>query len=112
MNETMESLNTRETKHQILARLLADTEKPQINGRVSFVDSIEFRREQYGLSQREFAFILRMSESKYSELKNQKINLTKPQAARLFQIGVPAEAILIELVRIVRSKNKIIGESA
>lgn len=105
MSEELATLNAREPKFQIIARLLADTEKPLI-GQADFIESIEFRRDQYGLTQREFAFILGMSESKYSELKSKKINLTKPQAARLFQIGVPAEAILIELVRIVRLKNK------
>lgn len=98
-------LNTREPKPQIIARLLTAVEKPLAAG-CDFIESMEFRRNQYGLTQREFAFILGMTESKYSELKSKKINLTKQQAARLFQIGVPAESILIELVRIVRSKNK------
>lgn len=104
MKTDLEILNTPEPRHQIIARLLAETEKP-MQCQADFIESIEFRRDQYGLTQREFAFILGMSESKYSELKSKKINLTKPQAARLFQIGVPAEAILIELVRIVRSKK-------
>lgn len=59
----------------------------------STVDMVEFRREQYGLTARQWATILGTSPSHYSEFVNGKRGLTLAQAARAYEFGVPPDCL-------------------
>lgn len=59
----------------------------------SQVDALEFRRNQYGLTQEKWAAVLNIQPSHYSEILTGKRNLTLRVAARAFRFGVPAEAL-------------------
>lgn len=56
----------------------------------SIVDAVEFRRDQYGLTQRDWAKIIGIQAGHYSEFKQGKRKLTLNQAAKCFYYGVPA----------------------
>ncbi len=57
------------------------------------VDALEFRRDQYGLSQSEWAYILGLSPSHYNDFIKGRRGLSLQVAAKAFEYGVPAEAI-------------------
>lgn len=59
----------------------------------SIVDAVEFRRDQYMLTQREWAKVIGISQSHYSEFVHGKRGLTLAQAAKCFEYGVPAECL-------------------
>jgi hypothetical protein len=59
----------------------------------SIVDAVEFRREQYGLTQSQWAYVLRMQPSHYSEFVASKRALSKRSMGYAFAYGVPAEAL-------------------
>lgn len=59
----------------------------------TIVDALEFRRDQYGLTQRDWAYVLGMQQSHYSEFVHGKRGLTLAQAAKAFEFGVPATAL-------------------
>jgi antitoxin component HigA of HigAB toxin-antitoxin module len=59
----------------------------------SIVDAVEFRRDAYQLTQRDWAKVIGISESHYSEFVSGKRNLTLKQAANCFSFGVPAECL-------------------
>jgi antitoxin component HigA of HigAB toxin-antitoxin module len=61
---------------------------------VSVADALEFRRDQYGLTQSEFAAVLGMQKSHYSEVLSGKRRLPLEATKRAFAIGVPAEVLL------------------
>lgn len=90
---TLAELNKREPKPAMVLRLLNEAQigKPVD---VSVADALEFRRDQYGLTQREFAAILGMYPGHYSEVVNGKRNLPLEATKRAFAIGVPAEVLL------------------
>lgn len=59
----------------------------------SIIDAVEFRRDQYMLTQSDWAKVIGIQKSHYSEFVNGKRNLTLAQAAQCFAFGVPAEAL-------------------
>ena len=59
----------------------------------SIVDAVEFRRDQYQLTQKQWASVIGISQSHYSEFVNGKRGLTLAQAAKCFEYGVPAECL-------------------
>lgn len=59
----------------------------------SVVDAVEFRREQYQLTQGEWAKIIGIQQSHYSEFVNGKRKLTLAQSGKCFAFGVPAECL-------------------
>lgn len=61
--------------------------------RVSVLDAVEFRREAYDLTQSEWASLLGMAQSHYSEFVNGKRELPKNAMAVAFEYGVPACAL-------------------
>ena len=59
----------------------------------SIIDAVEFRRDQYGLTARDWAFILGISQGHYSEFAHGKRDLPKKSMAKAFEYGVPAAAL-------------------
>jgi antitoxin component HigA of HigAB toxin-antitoxin module len=59
----------------------------------SMIDAVEFRRDQYQLTQSEWAKVIGIRPSHYSEFSNGKRCLTLAQAAQCFAFGVPAECL-------------------
>ena len=59
----------------------------------SIIDAVEFRRDQYMLTQAQWAKVIGISQSHYSEFVHGKRNLTLKQAAKCFEFGVPAECL-------------------
>lgn len=90
---TRADLNKREPKPAMTLRLLTEAQTGKM-GDVSIADALEFRREQYGLTQREFAAILGLQNGHYSEIVNGKRRLPLGATKRAFAIGVPAEVLL------------------
>jgi len=89
---TLKALNTPEPKEYLIARLLVESQGKK--GDVSVASALEFRREQYGLTEREFAFILGILPSHYNEVIHERRQLTKKLMRRAFAIGVPAAVLL------------------
>lgn len=56
----------------------------------SVVDAVEFRRYAYDLTQSEWAYVLGIQRSHYSEFVNGKRSLPKKAMAKCFEYGVPA----------------------
>lgn len=90
---TLADLNKREPKPAMILRLLKKAQMGKASD-VRIADALEFRRDQYGLTQREFAAILGLQNSHYSEIINGKRRLTIGATKRAFAIGVPAEVPL------------------
>lgn len=59
----------------------------------SIVEALEFRRNQYGLTQTEWATVLGMGQSHYSEFVSGERSLPKHAMAAAFHYGVPAECL-------------------
>ena len=59
----------------------------------SIIEAVEFRREQYGLTKRDWAKVIGLTAGHYTEFTQGKRNLTLKQAAKCFQFGVPAELL-------------------
>lgn len=59
----------------------------------STVDAVEFRRDAYGLTQKEWAKVIGIRQSHYSEFVHGKRSLTLKQAARCYEFGVPADCL-------------------
>lgn len=76
----------------LIARLL--TEARGNTSEVAIGAALEFRREQYNLTQDEFAFILGVRPSHYSEVVRGRREITKKTMRRAFAIGVPAAVLL------------------
>lgn len=89
---SLETLNVPEPKEAIMGRLLIECcGKP---ADVTVSSALEFRREQYGLSEREFAYILGLQPSHYNEIVNGRRDITKKAMRRAFAIGVSAAVLL------------------
>ena len=84
---------TKEPKPAMLLRLLAEAQAGKSCG-VSIVDVVEFRRDQYGLTQSEFGALLGMTSSHYSEFVRGRRNMPLNARIRAFAIGVPADVLL------------------
>lgn len=89
---TLKALNTPEPKERVMGRLLIACCGKSAD--ISISSALEFRREQYGLSEREFAYILGLQASHYNEIVHGHRELTKKAMRRAFAIGVPAEILL------------------
>ena len=81
----------KESKEQILARLFAEISELQID---KISAALEFRRDQYGLSTSEFAAVLGISNTRYSEIKNCKRDLPIGALRRAIAIGVPHTTLI------------------
>lgn len=101
----VDELNIREPKASVLSRLHKDiqnnTHYMVMNDKSvpcwnELIHAFEFRRDQYGLKQAEFASMLGMLPSHYSEFVNGKRNLPQVALKRGFAIGIPAATILRE----------------
>mgnify|MGYP000917390101 CR=1 FL=1 len=77
----------------MILRLLTEAQVGKVVD-VSVADALEFRRDQYGLTQSEFAAILGLQKGHYSEIVNGKRQLPIGATKRAFAIGVPAEVLL------------------
>lgn len=93
MTIALDQLNIREPKPKMILRLLSEAQAGKIT-EVSIVDALEFRRDQYGLTKEEFAAILGLQKSHYSEIVMGKRGLPINATKRAFAIGVPAEILL------------------
>lgn len=85
---------TTPTRAQVMSNLFSELavqkEVPTI------ADALEFRRDQYGLSQADFAFVLGIQPSHYSEVINGKRSLPMTAMKAAYKIGVPAEILLCQ----------------
>lgn len=90
---TRAELNKREPKPAMILRLLTEAQMGKAVD-VSVADALEFRREQYGLTQSEFAAILGLQNGHYSEIVSGKRRLPLGATKRAFALGVPAEVLL------------------
>lgn len=86
-------LNITEPKDALIRRLKRQANRVR-KPKVSIIDALEFRREQYGLTATEFASILGFAQTHYSEFVNGKRRLPRAAMCRAFAIGVPAEVLL------------------
>ena len=86
-------LNTPEPLEALRYRLLREAERG-VQCEVSETEALEFRRLQYGLSRRDFAEILGIMPSHFSEVVNGKRRLPINAVARAAAIGVPVSAML------------------
>lgn len=59
----------------------------------SVIDAVEFRREEYGLNQSQWAKVLGLTRSHYSEFINEKRALPSKAMANAFCFGVPADCL-------------------
>ena len=59
----------------------------------SIVEALEFRREQYGISQKEWAKLIGIAQTHYSEFVNGKRDLSKKAMAGAYEFGVPADCL-------------------
>ena len=59
------------------------------------IEAVEFRRDAYGLDCRQWAAVLGMAPSHYSEFINGKRPLPKRAMTNAFAYGVPAEALFL-----------------
>jgi len=59
----------------------------------SIIDMLEFRRDQYGVTAKDWAFILGISAQHYSEFVNGRRELPKKAMGKAYEYGVPAEAL-------------------
>lgn len=63
-------------------------------GNNNLVDVLEARREEEGMTQAEFAKVLGISPSLYSEVRSGKRRLSLDSRKRAFAIGIPAGVLL------------------
>ena len=89
----LQQLNTTEPLEALRYRLLREAERG-VQCAVSEADALEFRRDQYGVSQRDFAEILGIMPSHYSEVARGKRRLPINAVARAVAVGVPVAALL------------------
>ena len=87
------TLNIREPKPTMLLRLLTQA---QVGAKceASLVESLEFRRDQYGLNRRDYAALLGLTPGHYSEVCGGKRRLPMGATKRAYAIGVPSDALL------------------
>lgn len=77
-----------------MRRLLAEVRRKPAAELPTIHEALEFRREQYGLTQREFARLLGMGHTHYSEFANGKRQLPRKAMGNAYRIGVPADVLL------------------
>jgi antitoxin component HigA of HigAB toxin-antitoxin module len=106
-NTSAVAINETEPRPAMILRLLNEAQIGK-SCEVSLIDALNFRRDQYGLKNSEFAAILGMTQTHYSEFINGKRNLPLNARIRAFSIGVPAEVLLqpgSEMVRQSRERR-------
>lgn len=92
-DEQLETLNKPEPYGVRLTRLLNEA-SAGVSSDVSEADALEFRREQYDLTAGDYAAVLGMAQSHYSEVINQRRRLPVNSIARAVAIGVPIAPLL------------------
>ena len=94
MADPQSELNAPEPLPQLLARLYAEAAgKPQS---ITAVDALEFRRDAYGLNQQQWAALLLIGQSHYSEFVKGRRPLPKIAIKRAYALGVPADVLLAQ----------------
>ena len=92
-NKELQRLNEPESKTDIICRLIKEVDKG-VPCEVSAGEALEFRREAYGLSVKDFCYVLSIGKTHYSEIINGKrrppINLVRNANC----IGVPLNSLL------------------
>lgn len=83
MTTALDQLNIREPKPTMILRLLSEAQAGKI-AEVSLADALEFRCDQYGLTKGEFAAILGLQKSHYSEIVLGKRRLPITATKRAF----------------------------
>lgn len=91
--KTLSALNTPESKRQRINRLKKEALRRPVKI-PSVADALEFRRYCYELTAGEFANILGLCPSHYSEIVSGKREITKRAMKRAFAVGVPAAVLL------------------
>jgi hypothetical protein len=66
---------------------------PLTKGIPSTVEAVEFRREQYALNCAQWAYVLGMNPTHYSEFVHGHRSIPKEAMAQAYAYGVPAEAL-------------------
>lgn len=92
-----------ETKKQIIERLQDMIEKgldPSPYTMSRDIDALEFRRDQYRLNQEEFAALLKVDPTHYSEFKHCKRALPVQAIQRAIIIGVPMRCAFNSVYRL------------
>lgn len=92
-NTNLNALNVAEPRPAMILRLLTEAQVGKACD-VSILDALDFRREQCGLKRSEFAAILGMTPTHFSEVMAGKRNLPLNARIRAFAVGVPAEVLL------------------
>lgn len=87
-----------EMKKQIIKRLEEEI-KRELVCRVMDIDALEFRRDQYGLNQYEFAALLNVDPTHYSEFIHCKRALPVQAIQRAIIIGVPLKCAFNSVFR-------------
>lgn len=93
MHTDLETLNKREPQPVLILRLIAEAQARQPVS-VSLPDMLEFKRDQYSLTKAEWASVLGLGVSHYSEVLRGKRGLPLSATKRAFAIGVPADVLL------------------
>lgn len=93
MSESRRATNGQEPKPAMILRLLSEAQAG-VKSAVTLVEALEFRREQYGLSRREFAAVLGFTPARYSDICSGRRRLPLDATKRAYAIGVPANALL------------------
>lgn len=83
-------MDGRESKQDIMHRL----RNSKVMSPVSLIDALEFRRRQYDLTQRDFAELLGITPTSYSEIITGRRRLPINATKRAYAIGVPANCLL------------------
>lgn len=96
-------MNKTESKAELIARLTEEADTGTVatvamsgrEERVSLITALEFRRDQYGLTKAEFARILGMHRSNYSDFTSGgRCGFPLSARKRAYAIGVPANVLL------------------
>lgn len=104
-NTNPNALNSAEPRPAMILRLLSEAQTGKACD-VSIIEALEFRRDQYGLRASEFAAILGMTPTHFSEVMAGKRNMPLNARIRAFAIGVPAEILLQPGSEMVRQSRK------
>lgn len=82
-----------DSKAELIHCLMAEADAGVVC-KVSVIDALDFRRDQYGLTWAEFGAILGISASQMSYFKTGRRRLPLNAMKRAYAIGVPADVLL------------------
>jgi transcriptional regulator with XRE-family HTH domain len=89
----MNEIYKRESRDELICRLI----NTKVKSPVKLTDALEFRRKQYDLTKRDFAFLLGIKSGNYIEiLKGVRKRLPIDATKRAYAIGVPVDVLLGE----------------